>query len=116
MTENEAIFKLKRPPYEVWQYGMADLGWNNAVEFAISSLEEIQQYRAIGTVDECREARERQEPMCLNDRETPFIGKSTKIQFRCPQCGIILGIGISKKPIIQKEIRHCYNCGQKLYR
>lgn len=25
MTENEAIFKLKRPPYEVWQYGIADL-------------------------------------------------------------------------------------------
>lgn len=78
--------------------------------------QKLKEYEEIGTVEECREAREKQEPMCLNDRETPFIGKSTKIQFRCPQCGIILGIGISKKPIIQKEIRHCYNCGQKLYR
>lgn len=33
-----------------------------AIEEAISALKEIQQYREIGTVEECREAKERQTP------------------------------------------------------
>lgn len=78
MTENEAIFKLKRPPYEVWQYGMADLGWNNAVEFAISSLEEIKQYRAIGTVDEIQKMKKEEDILkfyyCESEDEY-YIGK-----------------------------------------
>lgn len=31
-----------------------------AIDLAIKALEEIQQYRAIGTVEECREAMEKQ--------------------------------------------------------
>ena len=33
-----------------------------AFDIAIKALEEIQQYREIGTVEECREAREKQKP------------------------------------------------------
>lgn len=33
---------------------------DDVYEFVINSLEEIQQYRAIGTVEECRETMERQ--------------------------------------------------------
>lgn len=82
----------------------------------IPKLERLAEYEAIGTVEECREAMERQEPMKLYNREAPFIGKRTQIQCHCPQCDIILGVGISENPIIQGEIRHCFNCGQKLYR
>ena len=32
---------------------------NYALDMAIKALEEVQQYRAIGTVDECREAVEK---------------------------------------------------------
>jgi len=32
--------------------------FSEALNFSVYSLEEIQQYRAIGTVEECREARE----------------------------------------------------------
>lgn len=118
MTESEAIkefnkmvvgdrMKTKRGTHEKQ---------HRLFQLAIDALEKIQMYRAIGTVEECREARERQEPMCLYKKEAPFIGGSTKIQYHCPQCDIILGVGISEKPIIQEEIRYCFNCGQKLYR
>ena len=33
-----------------------------ALEMAITALKEVQQYREIGTVEECREAREKQTP------------------------------------------------------
>ena len=33
-----------------------------ALEMAITALKEVQQYREIGTVKECREAREKQTP------------------------------------------------------
>lgn len=35
---------------------------NEALEIAKQALEEIQQYRAIGTVEECREAMAKQKP------------------------------------------------------
>lgn len=34
----------------------------SAIQLAIEALKEIQQYRAIGTVEECREAVEKQKP------------------------------------------------------
>ena len=59
-------------------------------------LEELQQYRAIGTVEECREARERQrgkKPVIGNDNGRPrkccsvcgcFYSPTSKY---CPKCG-----------------------------
>lgn len=48
MTENEAIKYL-----EFHKKGLHDTGYNaECVNFAIQALEEIQQYRAIGTVEE----------------------------------------------------------------
>lgn len=51
MSEKEAIIELKRSTGCGIYKGVADV--------AIQALEEIQQYRAIGTVDQCREAVER---------------------------------------------------------
>lgn len=119
MTENEAIEILEERYLTMSMCGDIEQCKRNnqAISAAVKALTEIQQYRAIGTVEECREAREKQEPMHLYNREAPFIGKSTKIQYHCPQCDIILGVGISpEEPIIQEEIRYCFNCGQKLYR
>ena len=50
MTENEAIEKIK---------DLSDMGfqsYRDAKKMAISALKEVQQYREIGTVEECREA------------------------------------------------------------
>lgn len=59
MTENKAIERIKYRMHTVEQVagenGMEDL------EMAIKALEEVQQYRAIGTVEECRAAVEQLE-------------------------------------------------------
>lgn len=59
MTENKAIERIKYRMHTVEQVagenGMEDL------EMAIKALEELQQYRAIGTVEECRAAVEQLE-------------------------------------------------------
>lgn len=58
MEENEAIERIKYRMYTAGQVagenGMEDL------EMAIKALEEIWQYRAIGTPEECRAAVEKQ--------------------------------------------------------
>lgn len=57
MTEQEAIEKIK-------QYrGVFPCarGEDECLDMAITALEELQQYRAIGTVEECREAKEQLE-------------------------------------------------------
>ena len=74
-----------------------------AIEEAIKALKEIQQYRAIGTVEECREAVEKQKPK-----------KPVKDKYHhncCPNCGWIVsgegGYGEEFCP-------HCENCGQAI--
>lgn len=61
MTENEAIKRVKEFGLH---HAIGDLPNSaftvKAFEMAVKSLEEIQQYREIGTVEECREAREKQ--------------------------------------------------------
>lgn len=71
MTEKEAIERLKYDlamitfnpmtgdETPLWLLAEDEQGSYNAYECAIKALEEIQQYRAIGTVEECREAVEK---------------------------------------------------------
>ena len=58
MTENEARLILD---VRISRFDHAG-DVNEALEIAKQALEEIQQYRAIGTVEECREAVEKQTP------------------------------------------------------
>lgn len=69
----------------------------DAFDMAISALEEIQQYREIGTVEECREAREKQKPKKI----IRIVGR---YPYKCPTCNGKLEIGY----------RHCIICGQLL--
>ena len=73
------------------------------IEEAISALKEIQQYREIGTVEECREAVEKQKP------KNPV--KDKYHHNCCPNCGWIVsgegGYGEEFCP-------HCENCGQAI--
>ena len=107
MTENEAVEALRLintsrvHPFYSWEE-MAEVR-----DIAISALEEIQQYREIGTVEECREAVEKQ--------------KSQKIIIRnwnptrCPTCGhelsTSLGDGYYKHPTF---LERCPECGQAI--
>lgn len=59
MEENEAIARIKYRMHTVEQ--VAGKGGMEDLEMAIKALEEVQQYRAIGTVEECRAAVEQLE-------------------------------------------------------
>lgn len=70
---------------------------NTALTEAVKALTEIQYYRAIGTVEECREARERQRG------KKPVLSAPCKSinYYLCPNCNKILNIN---KPF-------CCDCG-----
>lgn len=68
-------------------------------------LEELKQYRAIGTVEECRAAMERQNPRAaIAEKEDTGTTKYT-----CSACGRYIGWSTGTLPA-----RYCRKCGQKL--
>ena len=72
-----------------------------AHKIAISALKEIQQYREIGTVEDCREAVEKQKPKKPHRNYKKFSGLWCK-------CGWYLG----QKQCL--DIKYCPNCGQAI--
>ena len=89
MTESEAIKVLERLDTDNVCVGNEKF----ALEMAITALEEIQQYRAIGTVSEFRELKEK-----ATAKSPAYQGEHEK----CPTCGSFC-IG-----------EYCIKCGQKL--
>lgn len=101
MTENEAIEmfeeRLELDVIEdVTEYA-------EALRTAISALEEIQNYREIGTVEECRNAIEKQKPKRPRDIEYDYS------YFICPNCGE----GIYATDDFENH-KYCLNCGQAI--
>lgn len=92
MTENEACKRIKYRMHTAGQVsaecGMKDL------EMAIKSLEEVQQYRQIGTVEVCREAVEKQ---------TAISRELIEGKYFCPKCHNLMPYP-----------GYC-GCGQKVY-
>lgn len=111
MTENDSI-EIINDKVETCEFYFAEhdhypkwceYEFLEALGIAITALKEIQQYRAIGTVEECREAREKQKP------KNPV--KDKYHHNCCPNCGWIVsgecGYGEEFCP-------HCENCGQAI--
>lgn len=113
MTENEAReflgrFSLDRIGYasgkevdtERFNY------FTELLMTAMQALTEIQQYRAIGTVEGCREARERQREKKPLSRTHCKDGNHPLSQDigRCPSCN----------SIVAEDMLWCDDCGQKL--
>lgn len=99
MTENEAIEELKYDCNELGKAIPCDTSWGesfeNAYAMAIKALEEVQQYRQICTVEECRAAVE------MRTAKKPI----DRIAFKeCPTCGHV-DIGYYD---------FCERCGQRL--
>ena len=88
-------------------YAYSDI-YMKALETAISALEEIQQYREIGTVEECREAMEKQKPKkCVIDSCPDHT------HYKCPSCGKIhLSRYKHGCPSLGRIPRFCEYCGQ----
>lgn len=90
----------------------------DACKMAIKALEEVQQYRAIGTPEECRAAVEKQTAKralhqgCYdkNGEWHEWNGINGKPYELCPSCSVNL---CCETPLDIKP-KYCKNCGQKL--
>ena len=109
MTENEEVMILEnlRPGCgEKLSFSEGEIC--ETIDTAISDLKEIQKYRKIGTVEECREAVEKQKPkkpIPINYQD--YADKIDNAEFFegsyfCPNCGTVLRSG-----------SYCNRCGQK---
>ena len=80
-----------------------------AIEDAISALKEIQQYREIGTIEECREARKKQIPEEPYYEGDGFDDKGELIYdtWICPNCGEKYEVGYD-------DYKYCPKCGQSI--
>ena len=112
MTENEEIKKvinglnfLKEKLYNGIYADRLD-----CIDYAISALKEIQQYREIGTVEECREAVEKQKAKkCVIDSCPDHT------HYKCPSCGKIhLSRYKHGFPRLGRIPRFCEYCGQAI--
>lgn len=104
MTENEAISRIKdhmeihrlKEPRAIYI--------TVALSMAIAALKEIQQYRGIGTVEECLEAVEKQKPK--KPKKVTNSGVRYTDEYVCPNCEQhFTGTGIAE---------YCYHCGQAI--
>ena len=99
MTENEVLINTPEEAIKTIKSNMPTSGYQmlrEALDMAISALKEIQQYREIGTVEECREAREKQKA-----KRPKHIWDGTT---ECPECA-------------KRLLRHydfCPDCGQAI--
>lgn len=104
MTENEASVRL-----EVIRAGLLS-GTDvkvvsseeniKSIDAAIDAIEENQQYRAIGTPEECRVAVEKQ----TDEKPTAVLGTFGGTEYECKNCGSDVCYGDE----------YCRWCGQKL--
>lgn len=75
---------------------------------AIYALKEIQKYREIGTVEECREAVEKQKPKAPDYEGDGYAdGYMVYDTWICPNCG-------EKYEVDYDDYEHCPNCGQAI--
>lgn len=95
MTESEAIKNINTYIYSELESIPKQL--LESLKLACFTLREVQQYRAIGTPEECRAAVEKQIPKKpkTDDRYVMYI---------CPWCN----------DFVKVSHNYCQNCGQKL--
>lgn len=103
LTMSEAVSKLNEQLDEL-SMSLPFVEDVDVVNIATDALKELQEYRKIVTVDECRAAVEKQKP------KKPIKNRKQEIRYTsaysCPNCGrSFTGTGIAK---------YCYHCGQAL--
>lgn len=146
MTENEAIEELKYDCNEIGKAIPCDTSWGksfeNAYAMAINALKEVQQYRAIGTPEECRKSLEICKAM-VERNITPddmenymkFEDECIKQGFTlvgllkagekheamepirmdkctCPSCGTHNEVWKKRRNTLPSDIVYCWHCGQ----
>ena len=89
MTENEKLIKSYADAIDCLKKNKPTSGYymlQESVDMAIKALEEVQQYRQIGTVEECREAVEKQKKGLSVDEAKRIAAKAI-----CIGCGYLTG-------------------------
>ena len=77
---------------------------------AIKALKAVQQYRKIGTVEECREAREKQKQKAPDYEGDGYAdGELVYDTWICPNCG-------ERYEVDYDDYEHCPKCGQAIQR
>ena len=106
MTEQEAIEVIKL----IRATASRRSNVIESLSVAISAMKEIKQYRAIGTVQECREAVEKQKAKkCVIDSCPDHT------HYKCPSCGKIhLSRYKHGCPSLGRIPRFCEYCGQAI--
>ncbi|MGI6080835.1 MAG: hypothetical protein ACOYBV_07670 [Candidatus Avilachnospira sp.] len=112
MTENEAIEVLKNNYPKTckmvngrYQGGFDDTecDFGQALTIAISALKEIRQYREIGTMEECRQAMEKQKSI----KPLGGVDIAGNEYMICPHCSAIVEDG-------EWRADYCLDCGQAI--
>lgn len=114
MTENEKLVRDETEAIECLKSNKPTGGYlmlQESIDMAIKALEEVQQYRAIGTPEKCREAVEKQ------TAKKPIFGynlSDTLSVFHC-ECGNTIkvshDIGIMNN---NNAPNYCSHCGCRL--
>lgn len=124
MTEQEAIEDLKHENEQC--LSLCEAACASIKEYQCNCrdsviermIDELLQYRKIGTVEECREAREKQMPKApkdslkiepIIDESGAYVDADTTVYILCPNCGELVGM--------DEDIdRFCRECGQAILR
>lgn len=135
MTENEALCILNNYKFDIRQNSAFDM--IAAISVATIALKEIQQYRKIGTVEECKElasmvSEEKKNALAkIIDEWNEYIEIGTVEECReaiekqkpkepvkdkyhhncCPACGFVVSYNEGWG---EKYVPHCENCGQAI--
>ena len=120
MTENEVLKDLQNYQGILKAKTRINAGVNPkiALDAITQAIEVIQQYRAIGTIEEFKALKEKNEPKRLLTREEKYpqnYGMYSTSDRWCPCCRGLVFTGdwsVHKQNIMYKRIR-C-GCGQKL--
>lgn len=103
MTPEEAILRIKAH-MEVHKLREPQAAYiTEALNMSMTALKEIQQYREIGTVEECREAVEKQKPK----KPLGGVDIAGNEYMICPYCSAIVEDG-------EWRADYCPDCGQSI--
>ena len=114
MTENEKLIKSYADAIDCLKKNKPTSGYymlQESVDMAVNALEEIEQYRAIGTVEECRAAVEQEAKKVIEKykakapEDIEAYGEDAVFGY-CPVCGGLQNTVWNAK--------YCGDCGQKL--
>ncbi|HJB96433.1 MAG TPA: hypothetical protein H9765_12605 [Candidatus Mediterraneibacter intestinigallinarum] len=106
MIENEAIKDLMFLKEKLYNGIFQDR--LNCIDLAIAALEEVQKYRQIGTVEECREAVEKQKAKKIV-YESNSVFSDGFTHYRMGKCSMC-----DRRYNSNDDVNYCSKCGQAI--